>query len=105
GRTYNVVILCSINFNPGYKLVDNELWPQIADGFAHTYKAVAALSPDIWLAPHPFMFNLEVKFQKVQAGSGAAAYVDPEGYRTYVAARRKDFLDEFGRQMTEAPPR
>ena len=24
GRTYDVVILCSINFNPGYALVDME---------------------------------------------------------------------------------
>jgi metallo-beta-lactamase class B len=99
GRTHNVVILCSINFNPGYRLVDNEAWPQIAAGFAHTYKTVTALPADIWLAPHGFMFGLVERFEKLQAG-GANPYIDPEGYKAYVAARRNDFLQEFARQMT-----
>ena len=99
GRSYNVVILCSINFNPGYRVVDNEAWPGIAGGFAHTYRAVAALHPDIWLAPHTFMFGLTDKFARLQAGTGSNPYVDPEGFTSYVAARRTEFLEEFARQM------
>jgi metallo-beta-lactamase class B len=98
-RTYEVVILCSINFNPGYRLVDNEAWPGIAGGFAHTYRVVAALRPDIWLAPHSFMFGLPDKFAKLQAEPGSNPYIDREGFAAYVAARRDDFLKEFARQM------
>jgi metallo-beta-lactamase class B len=99
GATRDVVILCSINFNPGYTLVDNQAWPGIAAGFAHTYRAVTALHADIWLAPHTFMFGLTEKFAKLQAGGGSNPYVDPDGYTAYVAARRTDFLEEFARQM------
>ena len=100
GRPQNVVILCSINFNPGYKLVDNEKWPQIAAGFTHTYKTVAALPADIWLAPHTFMFGLPQKFEKKRAGGEANPYVAPDEYKAYVAARRNDFLQELAKQMT-----
>jgi metallo-beta-lactamase class B len=99
-RTLDVVILCSINFNPGYRLVDNTAWPGIAGGFAHTYRAVSALPADIWLAPHTFMFGLTQKFEKSQQPGAANAYIDPDGYRAYVTARRSDFLEEFRRQMT-----
>lgn len=96
-----VVILCSINFNPGYKLVDNADWPGIADGFGHTYKVVKGLKPDIWLAPHTFMFGMEQKFAKLSAAGAAGPnpYVDPDGYKTYVDARQQDFLREFAKQM------
>jgi metallo-beta-lactamase class B len=100
GRPQNVVILCSINFNPGYKLVDNAQWPQIAAGFTHTYKTVAALPVDIWLAPHTFMFGLPQKFEKKRAGGDVNPYVAPDEYKTYVAGRRNDFLQELAKQMT-----
>jgi metallo-beta-lactamase class B len=58
------------------------------------------LSPR-WLAPHTFMFNLPQKFEKLQAGGGANPYIDPEGYKAYVAGRRNDFLREFAKQMTQ----
>lgn len=99
GRSYDVVILCSINQLPGYTLVDNAAWPGIVAGFAHTYRTVAALHPDIWLAPHAFMFGLTEKYARMQAGSSANPYVDPEGYAAYVAGRRIEFLEEFARQM------
>jgi metallo-beta-lactamase class B len=98
-RRYEVVILCSINFNPGYRLVDNEQWPQIAAGFAHTYRTVAAMRPDIWLAPHTFMFGLTEKYAALQASPGSNPYVDPDGFAAYVAGRRADFLAELARQM------
>ena len=36
-RPLEVMILCSINLNPGYRLVDNAAWPDIAAAFEHTY--------------------------------------------------------------------
>jgi metallo-beta-lactamase class B len=44
------------------------------------------------------MFGLAERFEKLQSG-GANPYVDPEGYKGYVAGRRNDFLQEFARQM------
>jgi len=35
GKTYNVVILGSIGVNPGYILVNNKDYPQIADDYVH----------------------------------------------------------------------
>ena len=99
GVDRKVAILCSINFNPGYTLVDNKEWPGIADGFAHTYKVVKGLKPDIWLASHTNMFGMEKKFARLGPDGAPNPYVDPDGYKSYVDARQHDFLVEFARQM------
>ena len=90
------MILCSINLNPGYRLVDNAAWPDIAAAFEHTYEVVDALRPDIWLAPHAFMFAMEQKAARI--GTGANPFVDPQGYRDYVSARASEFRSELARQ-------
>ena len=37
-RTIDVVVIGSPNVNPGYRLVDNDDYPEIADDFAHTFE-------------------------------------------------------------------
>src|SRR5258708_13491036 len=38
GKTYDVVIVGSPNVNPGYKLVNNARYPEIADDYAHEFR-------------------------------------------------------------------
>ena len=41
---------------------------------------------------------MEAKHQKLQTDSGSNPFVDPQGYRAYVAEREKSYLDTLKRQ-------
>src|SRR4051812_26919562 len=43
GRTLHVVIVGSPNVNPGYKLVGNTAYPQIADDYRHEFQVLKSL--------------------------------------------------------------
>jgi metallo-beta-lactamase class B len=93
GKSYNVVIVGSPNVNPGYKLVGNTAYPQIASDFERTFRVLKSLPVDIFLGAHGSYFDLEAKHPR-----GAAAFVDPEGYKAYVAEREQAFRTELSKQ-------
>ena len=62
GRTYDVVIIGSPNVNPGYRLVGNAAYPQIADDYERTFRVLKALPCDIFLGAHGSYFDLAAKY-------------------------------------------
>lgn len=98
GRTLNVVILGSANVNPGYVLVGNKSYPRIADDYVKTFAVLKALPCDIFLGAHGSYYGMKAKYEKMQAGGGANPFIDPEGYKAYVADRENAFRTEWQRQ-------
>jgi metallo-beta-lactamase class B len=96
-KTYDVVIVGSPNVNPGYKLVNNERYPEIADDYARGFRVLKSLPCDVFLGAHGGYYDMETKYTKLHAG-GANPYIDPEGYRNYVAEREQAFLSELQKQ-------
>ena len=101
GRHYAVVIVGSPNVNPGYKLVNNAAYPQIADDYARGFRVLNSLPCDIFLGAHGGYFALEEKYPRMKT-SGVAAFVDPAGYKAYVADRERAFLAELEKQRRAA---
>lgn len=99
GKRYDVVIVGSPNVNPGYKLVGNAAYPDIADDYARGFRVLKSLPCDIFLGAHGSYFNLEEKYPRLKT-AGVAAFVDPGGYKEYVAARERAFLTELKKQKT-----
>jgi len=97
GRVYNVVIVGSPNVNPGYKLVGNTAYPAIAQDYESTFRTLKALPCDIFLGAHGSYFGMEPKFARMKAGE-ANPFVDPAGYRRYVAEREQTFREELATQ-------
>ncbi len=97
GRTLNAVIIGSPNVNPGYVLVNNRTYPQIAADYVKTFALLKALPVDLFLGAHGAYFDLAAKLPKMTAG-GANPFVDPAGYKAYVAEREQAFLKELARQ-------
>jgi metallo-beta-lactamase class B len=97
GKTYDVVIVGSPNVNEGYRLVGNAVYPRIAADFATMFRVLAALPCDIFLGAHGGYFDLDSKYARLRE-RGAAAFVDPEGYRTFVADRKGAFEAELRKQ-------
>ncbi len=102
GKMYNVVIVGSPNVNPGYKLVRNAAYPAIAQDYEQTFRTLKALPCDVFLGAHGSYFGMDAKFARMQTG-GANPFVDPQGYRSYVAEREQAFRGELARQTTHAP--
>ncbi len=95
--TYNVVFVGSPNVNPGYKLVNNALYPQIADDYNRMFRVLQSLPCDIFLGAHGAYYGLEDKYPRMKK-TGANPFVDPDGYRKYVADREQAFRAELAKQ-------
>jgi len=98
GRTLHVVIVGSPNVNPGYKLVNNTTYPQIADDYRRQFQILKALPCDIFLGAHGGYFDLKEKHERLQRGDHDA-FVDPAGYRAYIADREQAFESAFKKQI------
>jgi metallo-beta-lactamase class B len=97
GRNLNVVIVGSPNVNAGYYLVGNKKYPGIAEDYVKTFKVLSSLPCDIFLGAHGAYFGLKEKYEKFKAGD-KNAFIDPAGYKAYIAEREKTFEDEWQRQ-------
>ncbi|MGI8989066.1 MAG: subclass B3 metallo-beta-lactamase [Bryobacteraceae bacterium] len=97
GRTLDVVIVGSPNVNPGYILVGNKKYPGIAEDYAKTFAVLKSLPCDIFLGAHGAYFGLKAKYQKMKDG-GKNPFIDPDGYRAYIAEREATFRKEWERQ-------
>jgi metallo-beta-lactamase class B len=95
GKAYDVVIVGSPNVNAGFKLVNNAAYPGIAGDYVRTFSVLKSLHCDIFLGAHGDYYGLESKFPRLNDGD---VFVDPEGYRAYVAERERAFFREWERQ-------
>jgi metallo-beta-lactamase class B len=102
--TYNVVVVGSPNVNPGYRLVNNARYPEIVADYERTFRVLKSLPADVFLGAHGSFFDLERKYARMQRGD-RTAFVDPEGYRNYVAERERAFRRELARQRAAAAGR
>jgi len=97
GRTLNAVIIGSPNVNPGYLLVGNREYPQIADDYVKTFAVLKSLPCDLFLGAHGAYFDMKAKLEKRKA-DGANPFIDPVGYQAYVAEREQTFRKEWARE-------
>ncbi|HEY4362111.1 MAG TPA: subclass B3 metallo-beta-lactamase [Bryobacteraceae bacterium] len=96
-RTLNAVIIGSMNVNAGTVLVNNKTYPQIAADYQKTFATMKTLPCDLFLGAHGAYYGMKAKYEKMKAG-GANPFVDPDGYKAYVADRQSAFEKELARQ-------
>lgn len=103
GRSYDVVFPCCGTVNSGYRLVTDPSYPGIADDYRRTFRMLESLEPDIWLGSHTQFFGFEEK-RTLSGGEAAWPWVDPDGYRRFVATEKANFevLAESERQVAPA---
>lgn len=97
GKSYEVVIVGSPNVNPGYRLVNNPAYPQIAADYEKMFRVLKSLPCDIFLGAHGNYYGLEAKYARMKA-EGFAVFIDPEGYRKYVEDKEQAFQTELAKQ-------
>lgn len=101
GKTLDVVIVGSPNVNPGYVLVGNKKYPGIAQDYEKTFQVLKSLPVDVFLGAHGAYYGMDAKYPKMTAG-GANVFIDPAGYKAYIANREAAFRKELAKQQAGA---
>ncbi len=94
--------LCSVTM-PGYRLVGNQRYPEIAADFVATYRTLKSLRCDVFLGSHGFFFDLKHKHDRLLAGIKPNPFLDPRGCRLYIDRSEAAFRAELTRQQNPAP--
>jgi len=97
GHVLHVVIVGSPNVNPGYKLVGNKTYPQIAADYHHGFQVLKSLSCDIFLGAHGGYYGMKEKYKRWKQGE-SGVFIDPAGYKSFIADREQAFEAELKRQ-------
>ncbi|HET7217134.1 MAG TPA: subclass B3 metallo-beta-lactamase [Vicinamibacterales bacterium] len=101
GKTCTVAFPNGLSINPGYRVAKDPSYPGIGDNFRRTLRILDTLKPDIWLAPHAETYDFEGKRARV-ATEGVKAWVDPDGYRRWLAGQRENFEATVKKEMSAA---
>ena len=104
GRTLNAVIVGSPNVNAGLRAREQQELSADRRRLREDVRPAQDLPVDLFLGAHGAYFNLKDKLPKMSAG-GANPFIDPAGYKAYVAEREQAFEKELTKQTAEAHAR
>jgi metallo-beta-lactamase class B len=104
GRARDVVFACSLS-TPDYQVVNNPAYPGIVEDLTRSFAAMRALPCDIFLAAHPWEFELDRKREALQTAKPGDAnpFVDPQGYRAYIDRAQTALLQVVSEQTKAGP--
>jgi metallo-beta-lactamase class B len=102
GHAYNVVFPDGAGFNPGYRVAKPPEYPGIEADYRTTLHRLEMLHPDIWAGHHTEYFDLATKRERAKT-EGVRAWVDSEGYRRFIASKRRAFEDEVDAEHGVGP--
>ena len=97
-KIYDIVVVGSPNVNPGYKPTGAESYPGIAKDYEHAFAVWKELKCDVFLGAHGAYYGMAEKFARIKDGA-ANPFVDPAGYKSYIAERETAFRDELRQQQ------
>jgi metallo-beta-lactamase class B len=95
------VVIGSPNVNPGFQLVNNKDYPEIAADFAKTFEVLKSLPCDVFLGAHGGYYGMVERHALLKKGK-ANPFVNPEGYKEYVAQKERAFRKTLAAQQAKA---
>jgi metallo-beta-lactamase class B len=91
----DVVFFPSANVNEGVRLVGNARYPEIAADFERSFRIWKALPCDVFLGVHGAFYDMERKRARQREGVAPNPFIDPGGYRRFVAAAEGRFREQL----------
>jgi metallo-beta-lactamase class B len=98
GKVYHVLFFGSTSVLPGVQLANNPKYPNMVEDFTDTFRKLKALPCDIFLAPHTGFFNLTGKAERLDHGERPNPFIDPQGYREFIARSEESFLAQLKKE-------
>lgn len=102
GNLLNAVIIGSPNVNPGYILVNNKTYPEIATDYEKCFCVLHSLPVDLFIGAHGSYYDMEKK-HALLATAATNPFIDPDGYHRYVTEREQTFRAEWEKQKAKRP--
>lgn len=97
----SVVVFCSATVALNRLVGKNATHAGIVDDYRKTFAWAKTARFDVLLAPHPEMYGMHEKRQKIAAGA-PNPFVDPAAFTDYLSRMEKAFEDGLAKQAAEA---
>jgi metallo-beta-lactamase class B len=105
GTSRNIVIVGGTAFWSEYHFAATPShpvsYPGIVQDFQHTFVVLRALPCDVFLGAHAGYFDMLTKLERYPQ-DGPRVFVDPAGYKDYVADAQKTFEQALAKQQAAA---
>lgn len=99
GRTYQAVVVCGLSVLRGTRVSGMPSYPTIQADYERTFATLKQLPVDIFLGAHPNYYDGRAKAQRLaEKPDGENPFVDPAGFRAFVADAEKRFRDQLARE-------
>jgi metallo-beta-lactamase class B len=103
GTTRNIVIVGGTGFWSEYHFVASPghpvSYPGIVQDFPHTFAVLRSLPCDVFLGAHGGYFDMLTKL-KHYPQNGPRVFIDPDGYKEFVAGAQETFEKALSKQQT-----
>lgn len=99
-QALDVVVIGSPNVNPGYRLVDNTDYLEITEDYYRTFDLLASLPCDVFLGAHGNYYDMLAKHAQLEKQPATNPFIDPQGYKAYVAEKRFTFSQKLTDQLS-----
>lgn len=103
GKTYQACFVASTRLNPGVPLVDNPKYPGVIEDYAKSFAVLKALTCDVFISSHPQYADMDRKRDRLQQGASPNAFIDPDGYRTYLKGSEEAYLAQLAKERGGRP--
>jgi metallo-beta-lactamase class B len=94
-RTYDVVFAASTSILPRVSLTNNPKYPEIAEDYAKSFRILKSLPCDVFLSSHASFYGGLAKADRLRKGAKENPFVDPRGYKAYVAGMEKKYQEQL----------
>jgi len=105
GTMRNIVIVGGVGFWSEYHFVATPghpvSYPSIAQDFQHTFSELRALPCDVFLGAHGGYFDMLTKLKRYPQ-AGPRVFIDPAGYKEFVADAQETFRKTLSKQEAAA---
>ena len=95
GKALDVLFFPSATVLPDVPLRNNARYPRIAADFARSFAIWKALPCDVFLADHGEFYGMIDKHDRLVDGASPNPFIDPRGYRDYLAVAERRYLDRL----------
>lgn len=104
GRVLHVVISASLTA-PGYRLINNSLYPEIMEDFGESFSLLRNLPCDVFLTLHGWDFDLDAKRRLLGKTAGANPFIDAAALTKFADKSETALQRQHAQQRAAAKPR
>ena len=102
-KTYDVVFAPSMSILSGVSLTKNATYPQIGKDYGKTFRLLRSFPCDVFLGSHASFYDGLGKADRLRKGAKENPFVDPQGYRDYLARMEKKYEEQLQKERGATP--